>query len=378
MAQKTLVEGMKIPFDITKELIYKKNLGSGGNGETHLFYDEIMDVYFAVKKYNPIEENDVEENYKRFIDEIKILFNIVHPNIVRIYNYSLYPIHKIGYLQMEYIDGLTIDKFIPSSIFGWDEVFIQLVDAFCYLEHIGILHRDIRPANFMISNNNQLKIIDFGFGKIISKENNINSVYLNWPVTIFPEELQREFKYDFKTEIYFLGKMMEKLIDNNAQFSYKHIIKKMISYDLINRYQTFEEIKGEINSNLFTRIHFSFEEKDNYQKFANKLITHISKFTCVPKFVLNSNEIIENIATLINNHALEETIIGNNNLINCFVSKDTSYIYNSKCDIELIVVVNFYKMLISLNENKRTIIISNIINRLKQVKIDLGDDELPF
>lgn len=62
-------------------------------------------MLFAFKKYVPKDFNYIDELYKRFVDEIKILFTISHPNIVRVYNYYLYPEIKHGYLQMEYIEG---------------------------------------------------------------------------------------------------------------------------------------------------------------------------------------------------------------------------------------------------------------------------------
>lgn len=70
-------------------------------------------MLFAIKKYVPKDKRYIDEHYERFVDEIKILFNISHPNIVRIYNYYLYPQAKTGFLQMEYIDGTCIDQYEP-------------------------------------------------------------------------------------------------------------------------------------------------------------------------------------------------------------------------------------------------------------------------
>ena len=94
--------GDVITFDAKKNFTFVKTLGTGGTGDTHLFKDETTDILFAFKKYVPKDANYVDELYSRFVDEIKILFNISHPNIVRIYNYYLYPQAKTGYLQMEY------------------------------------------------------------------------------------------------------------------------------------------------------------------------------------------------------------------------------------------------------------------------------------
>ena len=77
--------GEVITFDTKKNFTYVKPLGDGGTGDTYLFKDETTDMLFAIKKYVPKDPQYIDDHYKRFVDEIKILFNISHPNIVRIY-----------------------------------------------------------------------------------------------------------------------------------------------------------------------------------------------------------------------------------------------------------------------------------------------------
>ena len=103
--------GKIIEFNNMKKVFeYVRKLGFGGTGDTHLLKDNTTNMEFAFKKYVPKDKERKSELYDRFVDEIKILFKISHPNIVRIYNYYLYPEIKLGYLQMEYIDGMSIDK----------------------------------------------------------------------------------------------------------------------------------------------------------------------------------------------------------------------------------------------------------------------------
>ena len=183
--------GKIIEFNNMKKVFeYVRKLGFGGTGDTHLLKDNTTNMEFAFKKYVPKDEERKNELYDRFVDEIKILFKISHPNIVRIYNYYLYPEIKLGYLQMEYIDGTSIDKYTPVLDYEWNNIFLQVINAFRYLEEKEILHRDIRPQNILIDKMGNAKIIDFGFGKIIDKdEKDSNSVMLNWPVSKLPEEV---------------------------------------------------------------------------------------------------------------------------------------------------------------------------------------------
>ncbi|HDR7718081.1 MULTISPECIES: serine/threonine protein kinase [Bacillus cereus group] len=157
--------GTVVEFNRIKQFRHIKSLGQGGTGDTHLFKDETTEMLFAFKKYAPKDSDYIDENYERFVDEIKILFTISHPNVVRVYNYYLYPENKLGYLQMEYIDGVSIADFEPFLGKDWQGIFAETISAFEYLESKNILHRDIRPANILIDRHGNVKVIDFGFGK---------------------------------------------------------------------------------------------------------------------------------------------------------------------------------------------------------------------
>src|SRR5690625_4305437 len=133
--------GTLVEFDTKKNFKHIKPLGQGGTGDTHLFKDETTDMLFAFKKYSPKNSDYIDEHYNRFVDEIIILFKLYHPNIVQVYNYYLYPEHKSGYLQMEYIDGVPISDFEPILWEkDWEGIFTETILAFEYLETKNILH----------------------------------------------------------------------------------------------------------------------------------------------------------------------------------------------------------------------------------------------
>lgn len=274
-------------FNIKKQFKYIKSLGSGGTGDTLLFEDETTNTLFAFKKYAPKDERFVDEYYRRFVDEIKILFNLSHKNIVRIYNYYLYPEHKIGYLQMEYIDGVSIDEFkINECNKSWSNIFKETISAFEYLEKNGVLHRDIRPSNILIDREDNVKIIDFGFGKKLQfQEENGRSVFLNWPVSEHPEEIVLDKIYNHQTEIYYVGKLFQYLVeDSEEEFKFISIINKMTEKIPSKRYRSFTEISMAISAGALADIDFTFYEKEVYIKFADVLENHINSYllTFVP------------------------------------------------------------------------------------------------
>ena len=72
--------------------------------------------------------------FDKFIDEIKILNRIVHPNIVRIYNNYIYPNQQVGYIIMEYIENAkSLNEYIRNNTDTLNHIFEQIINGFCYL-----------------------------------------------------------------------------------------------------------------------------------------------------------------------------------------------------------------------------------------------------
>lgn len=372
--------GDVITFDAKKNFTYTKPLGNGGTGDTHLFKDETTEMLFAIKKYVPKDTRFIDDHYKRFVDEIKILFNISHPNIVRIYNYYLYPIAKTGYLQMEYIDGKSIDEFEPDfwDDKDWNDIFSEVISAFEYLEQNHILHRDIRPANIMIDTKNNVKIIDFGFGKHLdSAKQEENSIFLNWPATELPDEVQLNQEYDERTEIYFVGTLFRHLLkDSMDDFRFQHILEKMIKINPIQRYNSFTQIVNDIAAGVMGEINFSDKEKQVYRDFATTLAYHINYFAEKYSPINNMPVTLSKLAELIRHSSLEEYIQDNSHLIGCFING--GYNYKAHNDIKVQSVIDFYGLVTGLPAVKQKILFDNIYNRLSTIKVKAEDNELPF
>lgn len=368
-----------LKFAQTKEYVFLKNIGQGGTGKTILVKDKITKYEFIFKKYEPYDENKRDDFFQRFIDEIRIMYPLFHKNIVRIYNYFLYPEHKTGYILMEYIDGVSIDEYLRWEFkSAYEDIFIQLINGFNYLEKNSVLHRDIRNDNFLITNDGDLKIIDFGFGKKIDVQSEEKaSIILNWPVTDLPDEIY-DRKYDHKTEIFFVGKLFNKILKNNEinNFRYQYIIDKMISLNPNNRIETFSEILEEISKDVTDKYNFTEEEREIYISFADKLISNINKMNNDINLVDDVNEIIKSLDNVIQNSLLERYLQDNSDLISCFVNN--SYNYNKSQNIPIVTIKDFYKFIKKLSHQKKEIVIKNIKTRLNSIEIDTDYFDAPF
>ncbi|MCL2861302.1 MAG: protein kinase family protein [Firmicutes bacterium] len=244
--------------------IVKDNLGSGSFGKTVLLQDETLDELFVAKKYEPDDDEDKEKFYNSFVQEIKIMHRLYHKNLVRIFSYYLYPEIFSGHIIMEYINGQPIDKFFSilekgdGSIAG--AIFLQILDAFDFLEQNKILHRDIRENNILIDKYGMVKIIDFGLGKIISQneitvdkpktkgKNSMAAVINRNNMVRHPYEFY-DGKYTHQTDMFCIAELINRMLENEtkiANFSYKKILDKMMMYNASDRYKTFGEIIDEV------------------------------------------------------------------------------------------------------------------------------------
>ena len=155
---------------------YMGLLGRGGYGSVHLVFDFNTGKEYAVKAIPRKKNSAIPKMIQR---EFIILQQIQHPNVV---GFKFCMINKsIIYLVMSYIRGgdlkEMVDRHKPKVeiLRLW---FAELVLALDYIHSLGIIHRDVKPANCMIDTSGHLKLIDFGLSKMVSTSqfaNNTNT-----------------------------------------------------------------------------------------------------------------------------------------------------------------------------------------------------------
>lgn len=372
--------GEEIRFCKPKSYEFIKALKPGGTGKTILMQDTTINEKFVCKKYDPEQKEYEEEFYTRFVDEIKIMYSVYNNNIVRIFDYFLYPEIKTGYIIMEYIEGRDIDDY-----FQFEEgehinsVFVQIVNAFAYLEKNKILHRDVRAGNVLIDNSGTVKIIDFGFGKRFNADesNEQASILLNWPASQIPGEIWKEV-YNVKTEIFYVGYLIKNLIEKYEIdcFKYSILLEKMITVNPDNRADSFELIQKEIAEQTFENINFTHSEKTVYQSFATDFCGALCKIKDSLIVERDSAVIIERLRTVLRDNALEKYISQEESLISCFIKSNYTYY---KKDILVENVRQFYDFFVKQPNALKEVVLNNLYGRVSNIPvIDSNYDELPF
>lgn len=373
--------GQVIKFSKPKYYEFVKALKAGRTGKTLLMRDSTINELFVCKKYAPEQKEYEDEFYNRFVEEIKIMYSVYHNNIVRIYDYFLYPEYKTGYIIMEYIKGENIEEYFRLAD-GEDinSIFVQIINAFLYLEQHNILHRDIRATNIMIDEKGDIKVIDFGFGKKLIEEQQENqaSVLLNWPASKVPDEIYSE-QYGIQTEIFYVGYLIKNIIEkyNIKCFKYGILLEKMIQVNPVNRIHSFEEIQNSIAEQTFEQINFTDEEKEIYQKFANSICALLYQIKDSLSIEKDSSIIIEKLRVILRDNSLEEYITNVTTLISIFVKSDYRY-YNNR--VEVYKVKDFYEFFLNQADAVKEIILNNLYGRIGNIPVidSAFDEELPF
>lgn len=369
-----------IEFVRKKDFQFIKELGRGACGKTVLLYDDVINEQFVCKKYAPFHDHNKELLFKNFIQEIKLLHLINHKNIVRVFNYYVYPEHFSGYILMEFVKGYDVEQYLDKYPENSNEIFLQTIEGFSYIESNNILHRDIRPQNLMITEDGIVKIIDFGFGKQIYDKNDFDkSISLNWWCEPPPEFKQKI--YDFKTEVYFVGKLFEKILREKdiEQFKHTNTLHKMCNPNINERLQSFFEVKKGILNNKFMEIEFVEDELVAYREFSSNLYSVLSKIEHGAKYFDDMEKIQAKIEELHKRVMLEEFLPDNSAIVECFING--SYYFSKHLSFPVYVLKSFIDLVRSCSKEKRNIILSNIHSKLDVVNRyneEIAFEEIPF
>ena len=363
-------------------------LGSGSFGKTVLLRDPFIDELFVAKKYEPQYEGYEKEFYDSFLQEIKIMYKLNHKNIVRIYNYYPYETRYTGYILMEYIEGKRIDEYLSDSSFcsndiNPDNIFSQLIDGFSYMEKQGIVHRDIREGNILVTKDGIVKIIDFGLGKIFSPLKGISNdskvdIINRQGLDKLPNE-HTTGKYDSQTDMFYLAELYNRLLEKKNlyyRFSYKQIIQKMMEQEKSNRYTSFNEIKNIIDKKDFYSLEISSKDKSIYQEFSNAIFKCLQYFIDNTAFVVDIDEFKNNLHSVILRNCFEDSVQNTCDIVKIVVK--SGFRYNPNSVIRCSTLKLFEEWYNSLSKDSQQLVLNNIIAKLSVIRVEFSNEELPF
>jgi eukaryotic-like serine/threonine-protein kinase len=196
-----------------------EKLGEGGMGVVYKARDTKLDRIVALK-FLPSHPGTDKTEKQRFLNEAKAASALDHSNICAIHS-----IEETGdgnlFIVMAYYEGLSLKEKIEQSPLPINDVVnyaIQIASGLQKAHEKGIVHRDLKPANIFITNDDQVKIIDFGLAKAAQHSILTKSGTTLGTVPYMSPEQAQGGKVDHRTDIWSLGVVMYEMITGQRPF----------------------------------------------------------------------------------------------------------------------------------------------------------------
>ena len=253
----------------------QEELGKGGMGLVHKAFDTSLDRTVVLKLLSPdlLAEAD---SRKRFLREARLASALDHPNICTIYEIA--EVDDQYFIAMQYIPGKTLKRIIAGKPLSNESLFsiaLQVGDALAAAHSKGIIHRDIKSTNIIITPRGQAKVLDFGLAKLLSEKGSGAEgpadeltrlgAPLGTPSYMSPEQARGE-RTDHRSDIYSFGVVLYEMATGRLPFRGQTSVD--IMHALLNdSYKPARELNEILPPDLSTIIDNALARKpgDRYQ-----------------------------------------------------------------------------------------------------------------
>lgn len=237
-------------------------LTKGGMSLLYLGLDTETKKPLAIKVLSPSYVTHPEA-VGRFLKEARVIALTNHPNIVKLYGQGEW--EKGLYIAMELIHGISLKQFIMQHSLSMRralEIILQVAYALLHLHSHGVVHRDLKPENILITEEGEIKVIDFGIAQLHEEEKNVTDAgrYLGTPNYMSPEQKENPSSVTFSSDIYSLGVILYELILGKLSFGIinlialpkglKKIATRALAISVKERYQNISEFIHDVSRYL--------------------------------------------------------------------------------------------------------------------------------
>jgi serine/threonine-protein kinase len=252
-------------------------IARGGMAEVYRAHDRLLDRPVALKVLFP--ELSVDRSFvERFRREAQAAANLSHPNIVPVFDWG----EDSGtyFIVMEFIDGRPLSSILksagPLSADRTADIGAHVAAALGYAHKHGVIHRDVKPGNVLITDEGQVKVTDFGIARAINTEESLTQTgAVMGTATYFSPEQAEGVGVDARSDIYSLGVVLFEMMTGRPPFlgdtpvavaskhvrdhppaprelnpsippTFEAIILKAMAKDPAHRYATAEELRADL------------------------------------------------------------------------------------------------------------------------------------
>ena len=200
-----------------------KRIGRGGMAEIFQARDILLDRPVAIKVLFPEFATD-PAFVERFRREAQAAANLNHPNIVGVYDWG--KVNNTYYIAMEYVNGRTLADILKQSgtltPMQVCDVMGEVASALISAHQNGVIHRDIKPGNILVSTTGQVKVADFGIARALGsgvEQGLTQTGAVMGTATYFSPEQAQGASTDQRSDIYSLGVVMYEMLSGSAPFT---------------------------------------------------------------------------------------------------------------------------------------------------------------
>lgn len=193
-------------------------VGKGGMAIVYKAKCRLLNRFVAIKMLRK-ELRDDKSFVEKFRVEAQSAASLNHPNIVSVYDVG--NTEGVDYFVMEYIDGITLKERIEQGKIDWKtacEYAVGICEAIEHAHSKNIVHRDIKPHNIMITNDNVVKVTDFGIARAVSSSTLVRAGNVIGSVHYFSPEQACGGIVDFKSDIYSIGVVLYEMLTGRVPF----------------------------------------------------------------------------------------------------------------------------------------------------------------
>ena len=195
-------------------------VAKGGMGSVLKAMHPTLRRHVVLKKLTIRGSTAIAERFKR---EARILMDFKHDNIVRVFDH--FKEGSSHYMVLEYVDGMSLDQLIRKQRFLSSElsltILLEACKALAYAHSMGVIHRDIKPGNILISKKGEVKLADFGIASSEEEDDpglTREGMTLGTPCYMPPEQIENSRNVDKRADIYSMGVMLYEMVTGKKPY----------------------------------------------------------------------------------------------------------------------------------------------------------------
>lgn len=235
---------MELPHDLTDRYQLTAHLARGGMADVYQGHDRLLNRKVAVKVLHSQLSND-EAFVKRFRKEAQAAANLTHPNIVGIYDWG--QLDTTYFIVMELVEGRSLREVLKSEGTLLPrravEIAADVAAALSVAHRAGLVHRDIKPGNILLSPDGTVKVTDFGIARAWDDSQELTKTgAVMGTATYFSPEQAQGSTADERSDVYSVGVVLYEMLagappfrgDNPMAVAYQHVSQDAVAPSTLN------------------------------------------------------------------------------------------------------------------------------------------------